>query len=321
MSRRCHRDWRATGTARPAVVGRGCLPICLFTTLLTVGCATEEGDWADAQASASAAGYETFLAKRPDSRHAPQALDEIWVLMDKHGEGRVTDYEAFLTRHPNSTHSQAALDRIWALTAQAGTITAYEGFLERHGATPHAQDAINGIWAETIKLNTIAAYEAFAAKYARDSLAEKAKAAVGKLWTSLRPAMLECVLTSELSVDVSWQPTQGADSYVLYWSPTPSFRKDKKRSEAVESTGFTHTARVGEYGAQLPMYYRVAAVKNGMESALSDASVAKLLPDNDGTRCQICGGKAIGYCHLREIHVCDAHNAFTADDGTNWQCP
>jgi hypothetical protein len=37
-------------------------------------------------------------------------------------------------------------------------------------------------------------------------------------------------------------------------------------------------------------------------------------------KCKICGGRAIGYCHMRNINVCETHRYFT-QGGTHWRCP
>jgi hypothetical protein len=38
------------------------------------------------------------------------------------------------------------------------------------------------------------------------------------------------------------------------------------------------------------------------------------------TKCKICGARAIGYCHMRNINVCETHRYFT-QGGTHWRCP
>jgi hypothetical protein len=267
----------------------GALPLCcIFAMALALGCATEEGDWQRAQATGTVESYEAFLSARPGSRYAGQAVDGIWRVIDNNQASTISDFEGFLARHRSSSHASVALDRIWTLT--------------------------------TIK-HTMTAYEAYAAKHASDPRAEDARAAAAKLWAVASPPKPDCALTSALKVDVSWKKMPLAQSYVLYWSTSHRGQRNHKRSQATAATAFTHSARVGEYGARLPMFYRVAAVHNGVESGLSDVCVARLLPDHNGTRCQICGKEAIGYCHLREIYVCANHNTFMSDSGTYWQCP
>jgi hypothetical protein len=141
----------------------------------------------------------------------------------------------------------------------------------------------------------------------------------------MKPATPECALTTDVKAHVQWQAMKDAQSYVLYWSPDSSFEAEPTTSTAkklkTKQTSATHVVRVGEYGAQLPMYYRVAGVRNGVESELSDVCVARLLDSEHGTRCQICGEKAVGHCHLRDIYVCARHSTFTSDTGSHWRCP
>lgn len=321
MWRRCLVDCHFPEARDRALLTWLLVPMCALAALLTFGCATEDGDWARAQSAGSIEAYEKFLDERPSSRYAQQAVDLVWKLTDRNGGGKAEDYEKFLQRHATSPHKPAALDRIWGLALKDNTKAGYEAFLAHHGTAPHAQEAVHHIWSLTVDENTIAAYEDFSSKHPKDPLVERAREAVRKIWVSTKPTKPDCPLTSELTVDVSWQPVPGAESYVLYWSGSSNFAKTRKQSEATTGTFFNHTAREGEYGAQLPMYYRVAAVKAGGETALSGTCVARLLSDRDGTRCQICGEESVGYCHLREIYVCSTHNTFTSDSGTAWQCP
>jgi len=140
-------------------------------------------------------------------------------------------------------------------------------------------------------------------------------------WESVVPEKPGCELQSNLSTDMRWKAVPGANEYLVYWSQQPNFEKKKADSRSTRSTFMNHKERQGQYGARLPMYYRIAALKGGAESKLSDACLVDLLESNGGRVCQICGNGAIGYCSKRQIHVCSGHRVFTDDHGSSWRCP
>lgn len=139
-------------------------------------------------------------------------------------------------------------------------------------------------------------------------------------WESVVPEKPSCQLQSNLTVDLSWQAVSGADSYVIYWSQQRNFDKKKASSTTTRSTYFNHKERQAENRNKLPMFYRIAAVKGGVESQTSETCLAQLLPSS-GRVCQICGNESVGWCHLREIYVCQGHNDFRDDRGSRWRCP
>ena len=140
-------------------------------------------------------------------------------------------------------------------------------------------------------------------------------------WESVVPEKPGCELQSNLSTDLRWKAVPGADEYLVYWSQQRDFEKKKANSRSTRSTFMNHVERQGTYGARLPMYYRVTALKDGVESKLSDACLVQILSSNGGRVCQLCGNEAIGYCSKRGVHVCSGHNAFTDDHGSRWRCP
>jgi hypothetical protein len=159
----------------------------------------------------------------------------------------------------------------------------------------------------------------------RQLFAEQPKDSKAKGWPSTKPETPVCSLTSELKSEIRWKSMKGAQSYVLYWSTDSSFETEPVKAKANKLTlkrlSAEHVVRIGEYGARLPVYYRIAGVKSGVESELSDTCVVRLLSSQNGTRCQICGEKAVGHCHLRDIYVCSGHTVFTSDSGSRWRCP
>jgi hypothetical protein len=293
--------------------------IFAFIVILTVltGCSGAKRDWKQAQAKGTIDVYEAFLTKYPKSDFSKNAIEGIWNLTL--GKNQMDTYERFLDKHPTSEFSKNALEGIWKLTLEENDISTYEVFLSKHQDSEFAQNALESIWNLTLTKNTIDDYESFLLNHADSPYSEMAKAKIGAIWASLVPPKPDCELLSDMTVNVSWQEVPGSESYIIYWSPQSKFKKNN--SEFTSDTFFNHKAREGEYGAQLPMYYRLAAVKYDVESQLSDIGVAKLLPDGGGKYCQICGKEAVGLCHLRAIYVCDTHNTFTDDGGTNWQCP
>lgn len=162
------------------------------------------------------------------------------------------------------------------------------------------------------------------ASQSQQGAGQSAPAQTEQKWESVVPEKPQCELQSNLTVNLSWQEVSGADSYVIYWSQQRNFdnKFDKKKasSTTTRSTFFNHKEREAENRNKLPMYYRVAAIKGGVESRPSEACLAQLLPSGERV-CQICGNESVGWCHLREIYVCRRHNDFTDDRGSRWRCP
>jgi hypothetical protein len=188
-------------------------------------------------------------------------------------------------------------------------------------AEPMPKPVAETAWEEAKTANTLAGYLKFARSHPGDSHAAEARGKARVLWTEVVPNAPDWRLRADMTVDVSWSGTEGADSYRLEWSPKEKFPKAGLGSEEVRGRSFNHKARRGAYGAKLPMYYRVVATLDGVSSKPSEPRLAKLLPSHGGKDCQICGARSVGFCHLRQIYVCSSHDTFTDDRGTNWQCP
>ena len=186
---------------------------------------------------------------------------------------------------------------------------------------PKPKPVAENAWEEAKNANTPAGYLAFSRLHAGDSHAAEAREKAHALWAEVVPEAPGCRLRTNVTVDVSWARTQGADGYRLEWSPKERFPKAGLGSEELRGQSFNHKARRGQYGAKLPMYYRVIATMDGIASQPSKPCLAKLLPSHGGKDCQICGAHAVGFCHLRQIYVCGSHDTFTDDGGTNWRCP
>jgi hypothetical protein len=141
---------------------------------------------------------------------------------------------------------------------------------------------------------------------------EKAKAT---LFHSVTPKVPSIKLNSNLSADISWSSVPDAQSYRVYWSNDIGSSINKANSESIDKTWLKH------WPHEFPTYYRVTAVRGGLESEPSNLGKAELLSSQGGTRCQICGAKSIGYCTNRNIYVCSSCNYYTSKSGTYWRCP
>lgn len=135
------------------------------------------------------------------------------------------------------------------------------------------------------------------------------------LFRSVTPKNLSIELNSNMSVDINWSSIPEAQSYRLYWSSNMNGPYNRANSEETYGTSTT------QWPDEFPTYYRVTAVKGKLESNASKLGKVELLSSQGGTRCQLCGGRSIGYCHMRGIYVCSTHNIFTSKSGTRWRCP
>lgn len=135
------------------------------------------------------------------------------------------------------------------------------------------------------------------------------------LFKSIAPSEPQVKLNSNLSVDISWTSVPDAKSYRVYWTNYREGSLNRSKSEATTSTSLEH------WPSDFPTYYRVAAVKDELESRPSRPREVMPLSSQGGRRCQICGGTSIGWCHIRRIYVCYEHNIFTQRSGGRMRCP
>lgn len=135
------------------------------------------------------------------------------------------------------------------------------------------------------------------------------------LFESVIPKDIRTTLNPNLSVDIIWSPLPEATSYRIYWSNKETGPFTINNSIVTNSTSFEH------WPDEFPAYYRIASVKNHNESKSSKISEIALYSNGGGSICEICGSKAIGYCHLRGIYVCNDHNVFTQKSGGRIRCP
>jgi hypothetical protein len=224
-------------------------------------------------------------------------------------------YEDFLAKYNDHIYREMAIQKIWELTTKENVKSSYDDFLIKYPESVPAKQAIDSVWAFTVRENTIQAYQDFIVNHADPDFRSRAEAKINRLYTAYVPTGLSCQLTSSLDVNISFDYIPGTDSYKLYWSYS-------KNGPVKESDSYTiQTNALDHWPDHFPIYYRVMATKGDLKTRLSDPCKVALLPDKDGTACQICGDEAIGYCHLREIYVCSAHNIFTDKEGNDWQCP
>jgi hypothetical protein len=188
-------------------------------------------------------------------------------------------------------------------------------------AAPSPEREAEEAWGQAVATNTRRGYQSFLAAHGSARQADEARRALTTAWADAVPEAPKCRLASNLSVELSWPAVEGADGYEIQWSARKGFPSTGTGSQRAPGTFLNHKARRGAYGAKLPMYYRIIASGAGGASRPSEPCVVRLLPSEGGKKCQICGAPSVGYCHLRQIHVCAWHNTFVDDRGTNWRCP
>jgi|SRR3989304_2979617 len=174
------------------------------------------------------------------------------------------------------------------------------------------------------KTNTITTFEEFIDKYPTSPYVKQAKERIDILWTTITPDGFHCEILSDLSINITWPSVDGAESYIIYWSTDSNTQMGHIHAHEeirTEETSYGHKVTKDDYGDQMKIYYRFAGVRDGKNSKLSKVVSVRLLDDNEGTRCQICGKPAKGYCNMRHIYVCYDHNTFTDRSGTYWRCP
>lgn len=244
----------------------------LACALAATGCSAEERAWQSAERQGTVASYERFLSQYPGSARAHSALEKIWSLVEQ--AHSVAAYERFLHSH---AEAEALADRavaaIWKLTTEEGSTEAYERFLAKHGESQQAEAAIQALWKQTTVAHTIGAYAAFLAKHPRSSYSEKASRTLAGLWAGLTPQSPTCTLSSNLTVNVRWEPVDGATGYAVESSRLPAFPATKTRRTETETPFLNQSDRVGAYGAPFGQPIRTTG---GMVSRLVHESELRL---------------------------------------------
>jgi len=289
--------------------------------LATLGAceSTEERDWRLAQEDGSFGAFKRFLGRYRSSPLAASALRQLWQRAQD--MNTLPAYESFLRADPEPRHRALAEQAIWKIVEQTNSANAYQEFLDEHAKSPLAAAARDAWWQLTEREGTMDAYLQFLERNAGSPQGAKASEVVRFLWPTTMVGRPTCTLASNLAVDLSWSRVPGAQSYVVDWSPSPRFRKETTQWTLALSTWKKLGERAGSPDAKLPMYYRISAIRHGVRTLPSEPCLARLLPSKHGTACQICGEKAIGYCHLRRTFVCRAHATFTDEHGQRWRCP
>lgn len=127
-----------------------------------VACSSSQQDWTQATTRNTAAAYQTYLSKHPDSEHVSEARERM---------GKLADEQA------------------WSQADSANTVQAYQGYLQQQANGAHAAEAHDKMsmaerkvaWDEALSAGTAAAYQGFLAKYSQGSEADQARAALAQL--------------------------------------------------------------------------------------------------------------------------------------------
>ncbi|MBM4055493.1 MAG: hypothetical protein FJ264_12695 [Planctomycetes bacterium] len=214
--------------------------------------------------------------------------------------------------------TQVAHAKEWHAIQKIGSVDSFESFIKNNPKSPYVKDAqkeLNSIWTKLTNIDSFTEYQNFVKNNPNTSLGEKAEIKINNLFKSSTPSRPKSELNSNLSVDVSWNAVPGANAYKVYWSYNSDVITSNSEHENVNNTHLKH------WPNEFPVYYRVVAIREKLESKPSGAVTAELLPSKGGTVCQICGRPSIGYCYNRNIYVCRGCNYYTSKSGTYWQCP
>jgi hypothetical protein len=170
-------------------------------------------------------------------------------------------------------------------------------------------------WEKAKVENTIDSYYFFMLENPFSNYGKAAEAEINRLFKELIPEKPSCTLNSNLSVCITPPQIYAAEYYLIYYS------HDLNALISKISTPDTISYSKTFWPDGFPIYYRIVAVRGSVKSKPSQHCEVAPLSSHYGSRCQICGVDAIGYCSNRNIYVCSFHNKYTSREGTNWRCP
>jgi hypothetical protein len=127
----------------------------LSTVALVAACSSAESDWNKTTAANTAAAYETYLQKHPDSNHRSEAAARMTKLNESDAWNQasqantVPGYQDYLQKRPDGEHASQAKEAIesiqrvndWSQAKQAGTTAALQDFLSKHDKGTEADQA------------------------------------------------------------------------------------------------------------------------------------------------------------------------------------
>lgn len=280
-----------------------CALVFLYFGIVLILFFSMKKDWIKAKAENTISSYTLFINTYPnsflysDSKYIDAAKIKLNKLVEiKYWEkakvvNTVNSYDLFINKYPNSVYINIAKTELKRLV--------------------EIKD-----WEKAKVENTFNSYDVFITKHPNSKYLDVAKIEINKLFMKIIPEKLTCELNSNLSVVIRWSSVTGAQKYMIYHSKNKNqiISKNNKPEFALDQF-------IISWPDEFPMYYIIIAVKGNIESKPSNYCQVDLLSSQNGTKCQICGEKALGYCHNRGIYVCSSHNTYTSKEGTNWRCP
>jgi hypothetical protein len=260
-------------------------------------------DWAIAKSENTIDSYTGLIKKYPRTVIFPHSIYidtakiELKRLVEINDwekakvENTIHSYDRFINKYPDSKYTDTANLELKRLV--------------------EAQD-----WEKALAENTINSYDRIIKQYPGSKYSDMAETEANRLFREVIPEKPTCELNSNLSVDISWPSVTGAQHYLIYYSNYKNALLSKINKPDTTTNEF-----MSYWPDEFPVYYIITAVRGNVVSRPSDYCKVDLLSSQNGTKCQICGENAIGYCHNRSIYVCAVHNTYTSREGTNWRCP
>ena len=145
----------------------------------------------DAQKKGTPSGYEEYLAKYPNGRHAEEArvaLEEARFLQAQR-KGTIEAYKSYISLHPSGAHLKRAQERLEELyfrqARSVNTQNSYADFLKLYPSSRYRQDALAAIddldYKEAQSRDSMPAYERYILLHPSGRNASRAKTAITRL--------------------------------------------------------------------------------------------------------------------------------------------
>jgi len=172
-------------------------------------------------------------------------------------------------------------------------------------------------WKKAEEKADFTAYTTYINKYPKSKYSDQAEIKRKEIFENTEPDVPTIKINSNLSVDVKWNSVNGADSYKVVRSNEKNCILKNSNYQTVKDKTCTDWPN----SLKNPVYYKIIAIRDSNDSKPSKIVFVSLKSSEGGKKCQICGEKSIGSCHLRGIYVCSSHDTFTSKEGKSWRCP
>ena len=267
---------------------------------------SDEKIWAQASSSDTMEAYKRYLRLHTDGKHVVEAENKLELLHWKEAvaSNTVQGLDRYLQRYNNGIFADEALNKrellFWREAAEQNTILALNDYIDTYSDGQFVQEANDKI---ALLRDDKAPYEA--------AIRGGTEFSLNQFLIKYPGHKKEKEMTRVLA---EWQKSKAQDTAAGYRT---FIRKYKKYASMADDN---IRRKISTAACQ-----DKKRIFNDIRGVLSKTLKNELMAAYGGCInathfCATCGEPAVGWCHMRNIYVCEKHRYFT-QGGVHWRCP